>query len=103
LSERLAIPRRRLVNFRLTEGEYDQLRTASAAHGRGISEFARNTILDALNPSGPACLTEQSLISRLNDRLTTFDEAMHRLMKALDSTTTVASQYISSSERNSEK
>jgi hypothetical protein len=91
------------VNFRLTEGEYDQLRSASAAHGRGISEFARNTILDALSHTGPACLAEQSVISRLNDRLATFDEAMHRLMKALDITAADASTDISTSERNSEK
>lgn len=51
MSERLTLPRHRLVNFRLTDEEYAQLRSASVAHGaRGLSEFARATLLAKLTP-----------------------------------------------------
>ena len=85
MSERFAIPRRRLVNFRLTEEEYQRLRTASEAQGsRGLSEYARNTILNSLhNPGEQGCLT---------DRLTVFEAAMERLTEALNAATARFSQ-----------
>ena len=39
-------PRNRLVNFRLTEEEFQSLRTASSESGaRSISDFARSAVL----------------------------------------------------------
>ncbi len=45
-------PRNRLVNFRLSEDEFDKLRTSCAQHGaRSISDFARSSVLRRLEES----------------------------------------------------
>jgi hypothetical protein len=87
--ERTTKPRSRILNFRVTEEEYRQVRRASAGIGcRGISDFARETILErarraadpellpALNAptEGPIGLERriaslQSAIGVLSDRL----------------------------------
>lgn len=42
-------PRNRLVNFRLSEDEFDKLRSSCAQHGaRSISDFARSSVLRRL-------------------------------------------------------
>ncbi|MDX1979812.1 MAG: hypothetical protein SFV51_06065 [Bryobacteraceae bacterium] len=39
-------PRNRLVNFRLSDEEFDQLRASSAVSGaRSLSDFARNAVM----------------------------------------------------------
>lgn len=48
-------PRNRLVNFRLSEAEFEALRVACQAMGaRSISEFARSAVLEKMSQSnGP--------------------------------------------------
>jgi hypothetical protein len=42
-------PRHRVVNFRLSDSEYETVRTASIAEGaRSVSEFARSSVLQRL-------------------------------------------------------
>jgi hypothetical protein len=42
-------PRKRLVNFRLNEEEYQSLRSACAEHGaRSISDYAREAVLQTV-------------------------------------------------------
>jgi hypothetical protein len=43
-------PRNRLINFRLSEEEFEQLRTSCSLHGaRSLSDFARNAVLRVAN------------------------------------------------------
>lgn len=45
-------PRNRLVNFRLSEAEFEALRTACQAMGaRSIAEFARSAVLEKMSHS----------------------------------------------------
>jgi hypothetical protein len=45
-------PRNRILIFRLTQGEYDALRTASSEKGaRSLSDYARGKLL--ASPDGP--------------------------------------------------
>jgi predicted DNA-binding transcriptional regulator YafY len=45
-------PRNRLVNFRLSEAEFEALRVACQAMGaRSISEFARSAVLEKMSQS----------------------------------------------------
>ena len=50
-------PRSRLLSFRMTGEEYEQLRTVSIARGaRCLSEFARSVLLDAMqSPAQEPC------------------------------------------------
>jgi len=48
-------PRTRLVNFRLSEDEFERLKASCALHGsRSISDFARSSVLDRMEaaPTG---------------------------------------------------
>ncbi len=47
-------PRNRLVNFRLSEEEFDKLRASSALSGaRSLSDFARNAVMRSVAHTGP--------------------------------------------------
>jgi uncharacterized protein (DUF1778 family) len=71
--------RRRLVNFRLTQDEYDHLKEASSAAGaHSLSDFARTTLLTAVDPSIYTTRSTQS-ITRQIDRL----QSSIRLLSAL--------------------
>ena len=55
-------PRNRLVNFRLSEAEFDELKSACLERGaRSISEFARTAVLRSLDgqPAEPKPADEQ--------------------------------------------
>ncbi len=53
-------PRNRILIFRLTQGEYDALRTASSERGaRSLSDFARGKLLGSLDsPTLDSQITE---------------------------------------------
>jgi hypothetical protein len=49
-------PRNRLVNFRLSEDEFERLKASCKSQGaRSISDFARSSVLDRMEapPNGP--------------------------------------------------
>ena len=61
-------PRNRILIFRLTQGEYDALRTASSERGaRSLSDYARGKLLGALDgPTLDAQISElRSTVSRI--------------------------------------
>ena len=78
--------RTRLVNFRVTDEEFERLKIASERRGaRCLSDFARAIILD--QPEGP------SLPGSYDDRFRSFDrrlnsleQSMSRLVAALSGT-----------------
>ena len=79
-------PRNRIVVFRLTQDEYDALRSVSATRGaRNLSDFARSLLLGAIDSTEQpesAALNEvcralsglQEVVGRMADR---FDEISH--------------------------
>jgi hypothetical protein len=79
-------PRRRLVNFRLTQEEYDRLAAVCARKGvPSISDFARSAILRTVEiectPEG-AC---HSHIARLDQRVAQLEASLRGLTRAADS------------------
>jgi hypothetical protein len=79
-------PRNRIVVFRLTQEEYEALRSVSATRGaRNLSDFARSLLLGAIDSTeqpGGGALNEvcraisglQEMVGRMADRL---DEISH--------------------------
>ena len=68
-------PRNRLVNFRLTEEEFQSLRTASAESGaRSISDFARSAVLRTFHPPAP-----EAPVSGLVDLVSRLEAAVDKL------------------------
>lgn len=69
----MLLKRHRIVNFRLTDEEYEQLRTASIAHGsRGLSDYARTIMLANITTTEPTGRIETALarLTEALDRLT---------------------------------
>ncbi len=51
-------PRNRLVNFRLSEEEFERLRASSALSGaRSLSDFARNAVMRSVAQNAPDAST----------------------------------------------
>lgn len=85
MPDRVAIPRHRLLNFRLTDEEYDQLRHASVEHGaRGLSDFARSILFSQIDALSRADRHAPCSANILNDRLAALEAAVDRLVQALD-------------------
>ena len=73
--------RSRLVNFRVTDDEFQQLKDASDRHGaRCLSAFARNMVLSAGAVEGGKQIDE---LASLGHRLSILEESMARLFNAL--------------------
>ena len=71
--------RSRLINFRVTEEEFQHLKNASALRGaRCLSDFARNTILGSAHTP--------SLSIHRNDSIDTVLEGFDRRLSALEAT-----------------
>ncbi len=84
-------PRKRLVNFRLTQEEYERLAAVCARKGvPSISDFARSAILRTVemecNPEGAF----QSHITYLDQRVAQLEAGLQRLARAADSLGRVA-------------
>jgi hypothetical protein len=89
LNDRIVQPRRRLVNFRLTEDEYQQLRQASLAPGsRGLSDFARRATLDSarhlrLVDSSADALPQPDIW--VDECVNSFTSSLRKLLEAINS------------------
>lgn len=67
--------RNRLVNFRVTDEEFEQLKTAAAVQGsRCLSEFARLVMLGTAAGAQAPAIQES-----LDGKLTLFDHRLHVL------------------------
>lgn len=70
-------PRNRLVNFRVSEEEFQNLREACLSGGaRSISDFARSAVLNTFGSSG-------EVEGQLKVRLSTIDQKMDELDTSL--------------------
>jgi hypothetical protein len=73
--------RGKLVNFRVTDDEFNQLKMACDRHGaRCLSAFARKMVLSTFNTDGEN--VADSLLA-LDRRLTTLEDSLSRLFNAL--------------------
>jgi hypothetical protein len=84
-------PRTRLVNFRLSEDEYQTLKEAAIRQGaRSISDFARGAILTSVNT--PRTENGQMDLSGLDRKVTEIQGTVERISGLLSrNTTTLAS------------
>ena len=75
--------RGRLVNFRVTDDEFEQLKIACDQHGaRCLSAFARKMMLNASNANGENLVERLAVLDR---RLSILEDSMSRLFNALTS------------------
>jgi hypothetical protein len=66
--------RRRLVNFRVTDQEFERIKAASDNHGaRCISEFARSVMLGGFQADG---VPDPANASSLSERLLAFERRL---------------------------
>jgi hypothetical protein len=80
-------PRNRLVNFRLSEEEFDKLKALCPLHGaRSISDFARSSVLERLEET-PAQATAQAETPvrtvRLDDKVTELESRVAQLVNLI--------------------
>ena len=79
--------RSRLVNFRVTDDEFQQLKEASDRHGsRCLSAFARKMVLSTFSTDGENVADRLVALDR---RLTTLEDSLSRLFHALSTTSSV--------------
>ena len=80
-------PRNRLVNFRLSDEEFDRLKTACAEFGaRSISDFARGSVLDRISggPGGEAQPREH--LVELDHKVATLEGQVTQLLNLVEAT-----------------
>jgi hypothetical protein len=81
-------PRNRLVNFRLSESEFESLRVACQAMGaRSISEFARSAVLDkmSLHDAGGSD-PGRSKVFQLDNKVSELETRVGQLLSLLSAT-----------------
>ncbi len=77
--------RGKLVNFRVTDDEFEQLKMACDRQGaRCLSAFARKMILNATSSNGEN-LAEKLAVSFALDRFDSLEDSLSRLFNALTS------------------
>ena len=75
--------RGRLVNFRVTDDEFEQLKIACERHGaRCLSAFARKMMLNASSADSENMADRMAVLDR---RLSILEDSMSRLFNALTS------------------
>ena len=77
-------PRNRLVNFRLSEIEFEKLKAACLEHGaRSISEFARSSVLNSLGASGVAIGEKRGRMTDLDQKVAELEIRVDQLLRLL--------------------
>jgi hypothetical protein len=72
--------RRRLVTFRLTSSEYDQLKAATTSQGaRSVSEYARDAVLYKIDANTRTAVSLGEDLATLGMRLSELDNALRGL------------------------
>ena len=74
-------PRTRTISFRLSEAEYDELKSLSVANGsRSLSDFARITVRRAIAPDSSSAGIE-ARFRELKDKTEEIDRELGRLIR----------------------
>lgn len=80
-------PRNRLVNFRLSEDEFDRLKASCALQGaRSVSDFARSAVLDRMDTSSPGSHTSTPRQFQMDNRLAELESQMGQLLNLMNAT-----------------
>ena len=85
-------PRNRLVNFRLSEDEFENLRQSCERFGaRSISDFARSSVLSRLAEDPQQEPAAKMRIATLDNKVAELETRVGQLLKLVDATGTSAS------------
>lgn len=77
-------PRNRMVNFRLSEAEYEELRNYCLSRGaRSLSDFARSAVCHYIGSANGDDKIEDK-IGKLNGKVDELDQEVKRLARLLD-------------------
>lgn len=82
-------PRNRLVNFRLSEEEFDGMKTACESSGaRSLSDFARGAVLNAIEAAKAGQSQETGggahTLARLDGAVASLESRIGQLMKLME-------------------
>ena len=79
-------PRNRLVNFRLSDDEFDKLKSLCPLHGaRSISDFARSSVLERLERTPQDAIEPVSAAPRpLDHKVTQLETRVDQLVNLLN-------------------
>ena len=76
-------PRNRIVVFRLTEEEYECLKSAcSLSGGRTLSDYTRSELLSIVHSNSPEGVIGRQ-VSEINEKLTDLHTLLNKLVKLL--------------------
>lgn len=80
-------PRNRLVNFRLSEDEFEKLRDSCERFGaRSISDFARSSVLARLEEGPEQAASPKTKIATLDNKVMELETRVSQLLKLVDAT-----------------
>ena len=81
-------PRNRLVNFRLSEVEFEDLKAACARQGaRSISDFARSSVLRCLEDSSGDPDQSNGRLENLDQKVNELETRVEQLLRLVGVTT----------------
>lgn len=96
-------PRNRLVNFRLSEVEFEQLKEACYEHGaRSVSEFARTAVLGSLDGGPPARPSQNGGVQELDRKVSELEVRVEQLLRLIAVAGTAPLEQVSASSRAGE-
>jgi hypothetical protein len=82
-------PRNRLVNFRLSEAEFEHLRAACQAMGaRSISDFARSAVLERMSHCEEGGDPGRTRVFQLDHKVSELETRVGQLLSLLSATGT---------------
>lgn len=96
-------PRNRLVNFRLSEAEFEQLKEACFEHGaRSVSEFARTAVLGSLDGGPPPGPRPNGEIQELDRKVSELEIRVEQLLRLIAVAGTAPLDQVSAASRAGE-
>ncbi len=82
-------PRNRLVNFRLSESEFENLRTACQTLGaRSISDFARSAVLERMSQCTAGADPGKTRVFQLDNKVSELETRVGQLLSLVSATGT---------------
>ncbi len=80
-------PRNRLVNFRLSEEEFEKLKSSCELFGaRSVSDFARNSVLTRMDQAAPGSEDSSGRLVNLDQKVNSLETRVGQLIRLLEAT-----------------
>jgi hypothetical protein len=80
-------PRNRLVNFRLSQDEFERLRSACLESGaRSISDFARSAVLVSMDQRAGPGASSETRVSQLDQKVADVEDRVGQLLNLIEAT-----------------